>query len=203
MIRTIISDMGNVVLFFDHMIFIRKAAEFSVHSPEKIFSILKNNIDLIQDFSRGKIEPEAYVKQMTRLIEADIEPQKFIAMYRDIFSVNRQALNALEEMRDSKQLVLLSNTDSIHFNYIKATFPEMFIFDEYILSYETGTLKPEIEIYSTALEKAGISPGESVFIDDLEVNVEAAVKLGMQGIVYRKGLDLREELSRIITPSEK
>jgi putative hydrolase of the HAD superfamily len=96
----------------------------------------------------------------------------------------------------SPRLVLLSNTDSLHFEYIREAFPEIFIFDEYVLSYETGSLKPETEIYNNALKQAGISPEEAVFIDDLEENVKAADRLGMKGILYRKGMDLRLELSR-------
>ncbi len=199
MIRTIISDMGNVVLFFDHMIFIHKISEFTPYSPEKTWDILKDNIELIQNFSRGQLEPEAYVDEMIRLIAADIGKQDFMVLYRDIFSLNRNVLDTLHEWKDIKKLVLLSNTDFIHFEYIKKNFPEMFIFDEYVLSYETGTLKPEIEIYKTALEKAGISAGEAVFIDDLEDNVEAAAGLGMQGIVYREGLDLRRKLASLIS----
>ncbi len=199
MIRTIISDMGNVILTFDHMIFIRKAADFSPHSPKKILIILENHIDLIQDFSRGKLEPEAYVKQMSRLIDADIEPQEFITMYRDIFSLNRKVLDTLCEYRDSKKMVLLSNTDTIHFEYIQTTFPEMFIFDEYILSFETGSLKPELDIYKTALERAGVSAEEAVFIDDLEPNVKAAVSLGMKGIIYRNETNLGKELTPLLT----
>ena len=200
MIRTIISDMGNVVLFFDHMIFIRKIAAFTKHSPEKILTIFRENIELIKNFSRGRLEPEAYVEEMTNLIQAENKKKDFMSMYRDIFSLNRDALNSLQGWKDTKQLVLLSNTDFIHFEYIKKKFPEIFIFDEYILSYDTGTIKPEIEIYATALEKAGISAGEAVFIDDLEINVEAAAGLGMQGIVYRRGMDLQAELSRLINP---
>jgi len=200
MIQTIISDMGNVVLLFDHMIFIRKVAAFTAHSPKKVLSILQDNIELIKNFSRGQLEPEAYVEEMTNLIQAEVEKNDFVSMYRDIFSLNRDALNTLREWKDTKQLVLLSNTDFIHFEYIKKKFPEMFIFDEYVLSYETGTLKPEIDIYKIALGRSGISPGEAVFIDDLKANVDAAARLGMQGIVYCEGLNLRAELDRLINP---
>ena len=199
MIQTVISDMGNVVLFFDHMIFIRKIAEYTPYSPSEVLSILEENISLIKNFSRGKLEPDGYVEEMIRLLDAEVEEEKFITFYREIFSVNRNVLETLKKTKASSlspQLVLLSNTDSLHFEYIREAFPEIFIFDEYVLSYETGSLKPETEIYKNALKQAGISPEEAVFIDDLEENVKAADKLGMKGILYRKGMDLRLELSR-------
>ncbi|MFO7865303.1 MAG: HAD family phosphatase [Candidatus Aminicenantes bacterium] len=196
MIRTIISDMGNVLLFFDHMIFIRRIAVFTSHSPQEILRILQKHIELIKDFSRGKMEPEAYVDKMIQLLGADIRRKDFISTYRNIFSVNRNALEVLKEMKDFRQMVLLSNTDFIHFEYIKEVFPDMLIFDEYVLSFQEGLIKPEIEIYKKALEKAGIAAEEAVFIDDLEDNVKPAVDLGMKGIVYRKDMDLRAELRR-------
>ena len=58
------------------------------------------------------------------------------------------------------------------------------LFDERILSFEVGLVKPELEIYRLAAERLGVQAGECVFVDDRERNVRAAEEVGMRGIVY-------------------
>jgi putative hydrolase of the HAD superfamily len=51
-------------------------------------------------------------------------------------------------------------------------------------------MKPGREIYQDALDKLGCSPGDCVFVDDLEANVAAAEAFGFRAIHYRAGMDL-------------
>jgi putative hydrolase of the HAD superfamily len=48
-------------------------------------------------------------------------------------------------------------------------------------------------MFNTALWELNIKPEEAIFIDDNIVNVEAAIKLGMQGIVILRGDELKED----------
>jgi small GTP-binding protein len=80
----------------------------------------------------------------------------------------------------------------------RRTSPIYKFFDGGIASCEVGYKKPDLEIYEILIEKYGIDPKRSVFIDDKIENVEAARKLGMKGIVYLDGVtDLQLELDRI------
>src|SRR6266498_2560402 len=54
-----------------------------------------------------------------------------------------------------------------------------------VISSEVGMRKPEERIYTHALAQLGLSPGQCVFIDDLEANVAAAQELGMIGVHHR------------------
>ncbi len=56
-------------------------------------------------------------------------------------------------------------------------------FSTFIMSSVLGVLKPHELMYTTALKELGVKPEEALFIDDNIVNVEAARKLGMQGLV--------------------
>ncbi|MEI9969605.1 MAG: HAD family phosphatase [Terracidiphilus sp.] len=54
-------------------------------------------------------------------------------------------------------------------------------FDVLVWSYQLGIAKPDPAIYRDALEKLGTQPEETLFVDDKEENVDAAVALGMKG----------------------
>jgi epoxide hydrolase-like predicted phosphatase len=67
-----------------------------------------------------------------------------------------------------------------------------------VLSFEVGSWKPERKMFELALDKAGVTPGEAVFIDDQKKNVEAAAALGMHGIVFQDADQLRVQLDRVL-----
>ena len=64
-------------------------------------------------------------------------------------------------------------------------------FSSFVMSSVLGVLKPHELMFSTALSELNIKPEEAIFIDDNIVNVEAAIKLGMHGIVILRGDELK------------
>ena len=67
-------------------------------------------------------------------------------------------------------------------------------FDVLVWSYQLGIAKPDPAIYRYALEKLGTQPAETLFIDDKAENVDAAVALGMKGIIFSDVEKLRTDL---------
>ncbi len=67
-------------------------------------------------------------------------------------------------------------------------------FDVLVWSYQLGIAKPDAAIYRYALERLGTQPAETLFIDDKEENVDAAIALGMKGIIFSDVEMLRTDL---------
>lgn len=65
-------------------------------------------------------------------------------------------------------------------------------FSTFVMSSTLGVLKPHELMFNTALSGLNIKPEAAIFIDDNIVNVKAAIKLGMQGIVILRGDELKE-----------
>ena len=63
-------------------------------------------------------------------------------------------------------------------------FPVYGLFDGEVVSCEEHTVKPEPRIYEILLERYGLTPSETLFIDDREMNIEAAAALGIHGFVF-------------------
>jgi epoxide hydrolase-like predicted phosphatase len=57
--------------------------------------------------------------------------------------------------------------------------------DTMIISAEERLAKPDGRIYYLAAERLGIRPAEAVFVDDLQVNIDGARAVGMQGIRFQ------------------
>lgn len=71
-------------------------------------------------------------------------------------------------------------------------------FDHLVISAEVGVMKPEARIYQFALEQAGVSPSEAVFVDDMPVNLQGCQAVGMHGIHFRHPQQAIEELQSLL-----
>lgn len=198
MIRAVISDLGQVVLWFDNDIFIRKLSARCGVSVEEIKEAAHVNMELITAFDKGGISPREFHERIVKAVDARISREEFFAIYNDIFWLNAPALEVLKRVKATgSKLLLLSNTDSERFEFVRKKFSRILIFDAYVLSYELGLTKPEPGIYREAARRAGCAADECVFVDDLPENVEAAMKLGMAGVVYRPATDLAAALGEL------
>lgn len=98
----------------------------------------------------------------------------------------------VEHLVPEYRLMLLSNTNQLHFRYVMELLPVLKKFERYFLSYEIGFLKPEPAIYNYVLSKLDIPANRLLFIDGREANIEAAKNAGISGIVFR-GVDALQQ----------
>lgn len=88
------------------------------------------------------------------------------------------------------RIYILSTTCEIFYRIEKAGLLPIFpLLSGYILSSEVGVVKPEPEIYQKLLKKYRIEPTESVFIDDIQANLDTAAELGFETILAEKESD--------------
>jgi epoxide hydrolase-like predicted phosphatase len=71
-------------------------------------------------------------------------------------------------------------------------------FDHIVISSEVGLAKPDPRIFQLALDDLAVSPQEAVFIDDFEVNIEAAGEIGMHAILFRDTEQTIAELDQLL-----
>jgi putative hydrolase of the HAD superfamily len=102
------------------------------------------------------------------------------------FPVDRIAL--LKELQADYQLYLFSNTNNIHLQYFHHLFQQKFgysiteLFEKDFYSHVIQKRKPSLESFQIVLNNAGLSPRETLFIDDSKDNVEGAQKVGMHAV---------------------
>jgi putative hydrolase of the HAD superfamily len=67
-------------------------------------------------------------------------------------------------------------------------------FDVLVWSYQLGIAKPDPAIYRYVLKKLGTEPEETLFVDDRPDNIDAAIALGMKGVVFSDVVKLRADI---------
>ena len=81
------------------------------------------------------------------------------------------------------RLYVLSNMSREFIDFLRR-FPVYGLFDGEVVSCEEGTVKPEPRIYEILLERYGLDPAETLFIDDRAANIAAAEGLGIAGYLF-------------------
>ena len=71
------------------------------------------------------------------------------------------------------------------------------MFDVVVISGEVGMRKPEPRIFEHTLALIGVAAEECVFVDDIRHNIEAAVTVGMVGVLHRTYDETRVELEAL------
>jgi HAD superfamily hydrolase (TIGR01509 family) len=198
MIRAVISDLGRVVLWFDNGIFLRKLAGRAGRPFDEVKALVHGDLELIRRFDGGVVTPAGFHARVMELVGADLPYDEFYEIYNDIFSVNAPAIEVLARIKAAGfKTFLLSNTDPERFGFVRRRFPEVGLFDGFVLSYELKLLKPDPAIYLAAARSAGCAPDECVFIDDMDENVKGAVAVGLAGIRYAPETDLAAEMKKL------
>lgn len=90
---------------------------------------------------------------------------------------------AIRVLKHDYKIGMLSNASDYHLNDI-FTKDQIDLFDEIVLSYQVGAVKPATLMYQTVADRLGALPEECIFIDDQERYVTAAREFGMKGIVF-------------------
>jgi putative hydrolase of the HAD superfamily len=186
MIRAIISDLGNVLLHFDHRIIARR---FSERYPEarSTETEMARFWMLVQRFETGAIAEGEFISQAAQGLGVRPTPseQEFAAVWNDIFWPNDALLRVFEQLRERVTLIMLSNTNPLHIAYARARFPEVFsLFHHTVFSYECGRAKPDARMFAVAVDHAGVAPDEVLYFDDIAEYVDAATETGMHAYQY-------------------
>ncbi len=102
------------------------------------------------------------------------------------------------ELKDAGvRLLGLSNWSAETIHHAPVVAPAISELEDIVVSGREKLIKPDPAIFALLLDRFGLDPGRTVFVDDLPVNVEAARELGLIGIVFTGAADLRAELDRL------
>ncbi len=101
------------------------------------------------------------------------------------------------------RLYVLSNMSREFIAFLRR-FPVYRLFDGEVVSCEEGTVKPEPQIYEILLERYGLDPAETLFIDDRAANIAAAEGQGIAGYLFdhRNPAAACDELRRRLLPAK-
>lgn len=198
MIKLVLFDLGNVILPFDVMRLASRLGAYTHLSVSEIVDRLWND-EIAEVFETGKLEPQHYFERVSKHCGfKGLSYEEFIPLFNEIFDEDKDILTVIEGLKKNYKLGLISNTNPIHSSHIEKTYPLIAShFEKLWWSSEAGVRKPDPAIYQMALDHFSAAPQESVFIDDMPINIGSAKKLGINGILYKGVTSLKRDLSNL------
>ncbi len=192
-IKNVIFDLGKVLINFNFSCF------WVSIGAEKCERFLDEAQEPILLFEAGKISRYRFYNEIKRIYNFNMNMQNFEKIWCNVFSEKSQMIEMAKKINSKDEVFIFSNTDEIHFPYIWKKFPSLHFFEENLmLSYEIGSVKPDLDSYERALNKFDLKFEECLFIDDRSINIQVAESLGMKGILHKEFEETKEKISEIL-----
>ena len=183
----IICDLGNVLVNFDHRIAVKKIMRYTPKAEKDIYNLFFDS-GITELYEEGRISSSEFFSRVKDALELNMNGDSFFPVWNDIFfetELNLKVRDLLRKIRPRYKLVMLSNLNMTHFEFLRKTMDGVFNeFHKLVLSYEVGFRKPAPQIYKVALDFAKASPERAFYIDDRRDLVDAAAGLGIKGVVF-------------------
>lgn len=180
MIKTIIFDFGDVFINLDKI-----GALENTLTHFKLKHFPKEMIYINEQYEMGLISNEVFISYYETTYP-DVNREKILEIWNSILKdFPHHRLEFLRALAKSKKykLILLSNTNDLHIEFVKSYVPFFNEFESYFdvfyLSHEINLRKPNADIYEFVLNQNNLKPEETLFIDDTTENTDAAEKLGI------------------------
>lgn len=148
---------------------------------------------------RGEISAEQHWENVRTAFGLDAAGG--IAFEQAFFGGDRldeSLVNYIRSLRGQYRTALLSNAFNDLRRRLHEQWPIADAFDEIVISAEVGAAKPDPAIYRAALDRLGLEPGETVFIDDFPVNIDGARAVGMHAIRFVDPAQMRADLEALL-----
>ncbi len=198
-IKNIIFDYGGVILNINANLIGESIARAGVQNvPAVHVKIIEK--DLYHRIERGEIEPQEFYLELRKIFGIRISDERIKEAWNAmVLDMPPERIRLLEKVRKNYRIFMLSNTNAIHYEKYREELEKKFgyrhfneIFEKAYFSHLIRSRKPEAPIFEHLIQDANILPGESIFIDDVFENIEAAEQSGLVGLHLREGIEVTD-----------
>ncbi|MDR0398332.1 MAG: HAD family phosphatase [Endomicrobium sp.] len=194
--KIIVFDLGNVIFKFDLMKFIKAYIQrIPDHKITDFNELIPTYSEFAYSYEKGNISSFDFYDILAKRTQYLGTYNEFVFQWNNIFEPMPETIELIAMLASKYKLAILSNTNELHFDYLKDRYPEAFaLFNDFFLSYKMHLRKPEDEIYQQVIRRYNVLPSEIFFIDDMEENIKAAKRNGINAWLFTKTYDLTKKL---------
>src|SRR5262245_34063541 len=193
-IRTVILDMGNVLVHFSHERMCRQIAQVCGIGAADVRRVLFDS-GMQVAIETGRMSQAQVHARFENAAGRAVDFQALVHAASDIFERHTAIEPVVRSLKARGcRLVLLSNTSESHFRHLRRQCEVLGEFDEYVLSYQVAALKPQPAMFEAALAAAHCLSGECFYTDDIAEYVLAARRHGLDGEVFTTAAAFVEQL---------
>ncbi len=184
MIKNIIFDFGGVLYDIDHRLSKIAFEKLGVKNFDHLYGH-QEQTDLFEQLERGELREDEFRDALSFFLPNKTSNKQIDEAWSALLiGFKKERIDLLKKISPNYRLFLLSNTNIIHYKQFITELDKYTdfrsLFQDVWFSHEKQMRKPEERFYLGLIKKHRLKPEETLFIDDLDVNIEAAKKLGIQ-----------------------
>ena len=196
MIEVIVFDLGGVIVNVNFKSPLGILFDNSGTLKNR-FQDKSNTSKLLRQYDMGIMSALDFHEKISDYLDIELSFDDFVSSSNDAIEAGDDGIEDLVGSLSKKyQLAILSNTNPVHYEYIKENYSVIGLFDHILLSYEMGAMKPDAEAFEKLMDTTSMLPSQHLFIDDRIENINAAKEIGMDGIHYISIGNLRMKLNK-------
>jgi HAD superfamily hydrolase (TIGR01509 family) len=197
MIKTVVFDLGKVLVDFDYSIAARRIALRSKMPAEKIAPFISQS-PLLFRYETGLMTTAQFYQEVCDTTGYCGLADEFGQCFADIFVPIPKMVELQAALRKSGlPAYIFSNTNELAVGHIRRNFPFFANFDGYILSYEHGAMKPDEKLYEVVERASSRRGAEILYLDDRPENVAAGAARGWQVILQESPEKTLAEIQKL------
>jgi len=193
-IKNIIFDLGGVILDIDVLKTINGFKRIGLGVISNA-SIAHSSFPFLEKYETGKISTEEFRDELRKAASIEVTDEVIDAVWNDmLIGIEPEKIDLLIRLRSQFRLILLSNTNAMHEVVYNNMLKEISgidnlkeLFDDLYYSHTIHMRKPDREIFEYVLRTSRLVPKETLYIDDSNMHIESAAKLGIVCYHLRPG----------------
>ncbi len=197
-IGAIFFDLGKVIINFD-MGILEKGYEPYGYVPDgRLLDYILESDNGVK-YMQGEITSSQFYNKTRRYFKMKIKTEEFYRIWNSIFSPYPEVEGIVRNIKKKYPdipLALVSDTNESHYGFLREKYEVLGLFDHYVLSHETGKLKPHPDVYKQAMRLTGTLAKDIFYTDDRPELIKAARVLGLHAFQFTGHEALREQLAR-------
>lgn len=190
-------DLGGVLIDWDPRHLYRKIFANEQEVDDFLSTVATSEWHIEQD--RGRTMEEATALLLSRHPQYVPEIEAYYGRWDEMFGGSiEDSVGVLRDVRgQGYPLYALTNWSAETFPRARERWDFLGWFDDIVVSGEERAIKPDREIYGVLVERTGLDPATTVFIDDRKSNVRAAEDLGFIAVEFEDAAKLRKDLVKL------
>lgn len=192
----VVFDLGKVLVDFDYSIAGRRIAARSRKSAAEVQDFIDHS-PLLFRYETGTINRQQFYAEVRQATGYSGHIAEFAQYFADIFTPIPEMVALHQRLREQRvPTFIFSNTNDLAIDHIRANFPFFSTFNDYVLSYEHGAMKPNARLYEVVERITGQTGSAILYLDDRPENAEAGIARGWQVIQHETAATTVPEVRR-------
>lgn len=206
-IEAVISDFGGVLTspLMESFIAFQESSGVPMEALGKALAVLatEHGTNPLFELETGRLSEAEFLRALSRQLTSDlgrpVELHDFAETYLAALKPNQPMIGYMRELRARRYRMAICTNNIREWERLwRAKLPVDEIFEVVVDSSAVGSRKPERRIYEITLERLGVPPEATLFLDDVDVNCEAARELGMTAVRFRDNEQAIAEMESVL-----